>query len=48
MTQAGGERRNKRRVNMLDEKGFWEGGVIPNTYNERIMMKEALLASSSS
>ena len=21
-------------VNMLHEKGFWEGGVIPNTYSD--------------
>ena len=27
--QVGSE--GKKAVNMLDEKGFWEGGVIPNT-----------------
>ena len=21
-------------VNMLNEKGFWEGGAIPNTYSD--------------
>ena len=35
MTQAGGERaKDKKRVNMLNEKGFWEGGVIPNTSSD--------------
>ena len=34
MTQAGGERRKKRRVNMFDENGVWEGGVRPNTYSD--------------
>ena len=33
VTQTGGEQR-KKWVNMLNEKGFWEGGVIPNTYND--------------
>ena len=29
--QVGGE---EKRVNMLNEKGFWEGGVITNTYGD--------------
>ena len=33
MTQAGGEQRG-RSGKMLNEKGFWEGGVIPNTCND--------------
>ena len=33
MTQARGERR-KKRAEMLNEKGFWEGGVIPNTHSD--------------
>ena len=33
MTQADGERR-KKWVNMFNEKGFWEGGVVPNTHND--------------
>ena len=26
--------KEEKRVNMLDEKGFWDGGVIPNTYGD--------------
>ena len=40
--QVGSE--GKQRVKVLNEKGFWEGGVMPNTYGD----VTALLASSSS
>ena len=26
--------KEEKRVNMLNEKGFWEGGVMPNTYGD--------------
>ena len=30
--QVGSE--GKKAVKVLNEKGFWEGGVIPNTYGD--------------
>ena len=33
MTRAGGDRGEKS-GKMLNEKGFWEGGVIPNTCDD--------------
>ena len=29
-----GRKRCVNMLNMLNEKGFWEGGVIPNTYSD--------------
>ena len=26
--------KEEKRVKMLNEKGFWEGGVMPNTYGD--------------
>ena len=26
--------KEEKRGNMLNEKGFWEGGAIPNTYGD--------------
>ena len=34
MTQAGGERGEEVAKCYINEKGFWEGGVIPNMCND--------------
>ena len=26
--------KEEKRVKVLNEKGFWEGGVMPNTYSD--------------
>ena len=26
--------KEEKRVKVLNEKGFWEGGVMPNTYDD--------------
>ena len=30
----GQEQEGRKAVKMLNEKGFWEGGVMPNTYGD--------------